>query len=242
MRCLLLAGGPTHDFAATSSALIEVLEPLGARTTVVDEPALALDALRAAPAGDAEPWDLLVVDALRWRMEVDRYAALRERWAFSLGDDDAAVLAAHVAGGGGLLALHTAVICFDAHPRWHELLGASWSWERSSHPPLGTVAVRATAAGEQHPATQGTAPFEVVDELYRDLEVDPDVVPLAVGATSGVEAPVLWARTHGAGRVVVDLLGHGPESLTHPDHRTLLARCARWAARAEQPAAPRGAR
>jgi len=35
-----------------------------------------------------------------------------------------------IEGGGGLLALHTAVICFDDWAGWKALLGGQWRWGR----------------------------------------------------------------------------------------------------------------
>lgn len=227
MAALVLSGGPGHDFATTTGVLVEVLAEAGLEASVVTEPAQAVAALRAG----SPPVDLLVVNALRWRMDVERYAHLRDELAVVLTDDDAAVIDAHVRGGGGLLALHTAVICFDAHPIWRELLGASWDWERSGHGPVGPVSVRPTEAGSTHPVTAGAAPFRVDDELYRDLDLVPGVTPLLTGADDGPAAPVLWARQLGRGRVVTDVLGHGAASLAHPDHRALLARAATWARR-----------
>ena len=235
MRHLLWSGGPGHDFDGSAAVLVEDLADVGAETTVVTEPAEAIDALRGAAVGATPAWDLLTVHALRWRMAVERYAHLRHDEAFVLTDADAEVLGGHVAGGGGLLALHTAVICFDGHPRWRALLGATWDWDRSHHAAPGVVTVAATAAGDAHPITIGTAPFEVDDELYGELDRSPDVVALLTGTQHGEVHPVVWARSHGAGRVVVDVLGHAPASLAHPGHRAVLARAATWASRTRSP-------
>lgn len=236
MRHLLLSGGPGHDFDGSAAVLVDLVAD--AETTVVTEPGAAVEALRRAAAGVEPPWDLLTVHALRWRMEVERYAHLRDAEGFDLTDADARVIADHVAGGGGLLALHTAVICFDAQPRWRDLLGAAWDWDRSHHRAPGPVAVAVTDVGRAHPVTAGTDPFEVVDELYADLDRSPDVVALLEGARHDQVHPVLWARTHGAGRVVVDVLGHDPASLVAPAHRAVLGRAVTWAARTTADDAP----
>ena len=70
-RALVLTGGVGHDFEATTGALRALLEADGISTEVSDDPAGAFEAL----AGDH--WDLFVVNALRWRMLAERYAALR---------------------------------------------------------------------------------------------------------------------------------------------------------------------
>jgi type 1 glutamine amidotransferase len=230
-RHLLLSGGPGHPFATTSALLAEIVGDQGFGTTVVTEPADVVAALRAAEDGTGDPVDLLTVNALRWRMTQDRYAASRDEHAVVLEPDELAVVDRFVRRGGGLLALHTAVICFDADPVWQALCGGSWSWERSSHPPLGPVAVEVTEAGRVHPITLGVERFVVDDEAYGFLDQVDDLDPLLVTTHGGRSQPLLWARSVGGGRVVTDVLGHGPPSLEHATHRSVLARAACWATR-----------
>ena len=231
---LLLTGGPTHDFARTALEIASLLhEPApGAQsisTTIVHEPIEFFDHLRRAAIGECEPWDLVTVYALRWRMGADRYESQRTEWAYDIDAVDVALIAAHVARGGGLLALHTAVICFDADPTWRALLGAAWNWERSSHLDLANVRVENTLVGAAHPLTARVESFEVIDEIYGFLDELDDIEPLLTSTQGGRAQPVLWARSVGAGRVVTDLLGHGLESLTQPTHRAILRRAAAWA-------------
>lgn len=230
IRNLLLSGGPAHDFPVTAALLAELLAEVGVETTVVESPAAALDALRDPTTGPDPGFELFTVLGLHWRMDQERYADRRAEHAFALSDADAAVLRDFVAAGRGLLALHAAVICFDAHPVWRELCGAAWDWERSSHPPVGDVTVAVTPAGRRHEITGDVGDFVVEDEVYAKLDVVADLDPLLVTDLAGLPAPLLWARRVGSGRVVTDVLGHGPESLQSPGHRTVLQRAARWAA------------
>ena len=232
---LLLTGGPTHPFVATEPLLVELLAGEGLTTTVVTDPHDALGRLRAAEEGDHPPFDLVTVHALRWSMGQERYAAQRAEHAVTVTDDDLAVLDRFVRGGGGLLALHTAVICFDGAPTWRALCGAAWDWDLSSHPPLGPVDVTPTAAGRAHPVTTGVEPFTVEDEAYGGLDEVDGLEPLLVtapagpGDAGGRAHPLVWARAVGEGRVVTDLLGHGAPAFEHPAHRGVLTRAARWA-------------
>jgi len=229
---LVLSGGPGHDFDATTAALGELSHQVGFTSRVVTEPSELFAALHCAERGDTVPWDLVIVNALRWRMETGRYADQRDRLGFDLGCADAAALARHVSGGGGLLVLHTGVICFDAEPTWHRLVGASWNWDRSSHPPVAEVAVTVTEAGRHHALTAGVESFRVRDEVYGLLDTVEDLVPLLSATHSGREHPLLWAREFGEGRVVTDVLGHGTDSLAQPAHRTILSRALSWSCRA----------
>lgn len=221
---LVLSGGPQHDFAATSARVGELLSAEGIDSVVEDDLHGAIECL----ADPHVTWDLVTVNALRWSMGAERFSPLRHDGAFVLTADEADVLAAHVRGGGGLLALHAAVICFDTQPAWPATVGASWDWERSAHPPLGEILVTVTDIGRGHPLTAGLESFPIVDEAYGFLREEPDIVPLLTADHGGRTHPLLWARQVGEGRVVTDLLGHDLSSLTHPTHAEILRRAARW--------------
>ncbi len=228
-RNLLLTGGPAHDFDATGERLVDLLADQGIESTVVDCPATALDLLHDAEAGP--PFSLFTVHALHWGMDEPRYTHLRAEHGFRLTTTEADAISRFVRDGGGLLALHSAVICFDAAPTWRDLCGASWDWTTSSHPPVGAVTVAVTDAGRDHPITSGLDGFVIDDEVYGFLDERDDLVPLLTSAHGGRTHPVLWARAVGRGRVVTDLLGHGPASFAHPVHQTILSRAAAWARR-----------
>ncbi len=221
---LVISGGPLHDFAASTAALVGVLDDEGVCSRVVEDPRAGLRELAEHPGS----WDMVTVNALAWGAGAERHAHLRDEWAFTLRDEESLAIDRYVRGGGGLLACHAAVICFDGDPRWAGCLGATWDWDRSMHPPLGPVDVAPTKAGAVHPITAGMAGFTTVDEVYGFLDVAPDLEPLLTSSHGGSEHPVLWARSVGAGRVVTDLLGHDVAAMTHPSHREVLRRAARW--------------
>lgn len=223
-EAVILSGGVAHDFPASSAELAKVLGEVGFAATVTEDVETTLNGLaeRATPP-------LLVLNLLRWTMHVQRYAHLRERWSISLSETARAAVAAHVAAGGGLLAMHGASICFDDWPQWKDLLGGVWRWEQSSHPPLeGPVQI--TVGPGSHPITAGIGDFEVLDEVYGFLDRAPDVQGLISSPHGGTDHPLLWAREVGRGRVVYDALGHHPPSFTVPEHRAIVQRAALWAA------------
>src|SRR3954453_21399461 len=98
---VIVSGGVAHDFPATSAELAGVLGEAGLAATVEEDVEAALASL-ATPDG---PPPLLVLNLLRWTMQVARYAHLREEWSISLSAGARAALAGHVRSGGGLLAL-----------------------------------------------------------------------------------------------------------------------------------------
>jgi len=223
VRNLILTGGIGHPFADAAAALAATLREAGIESTITEDIEAGLAALDGCV--------LLTVYALRWSMtQGGKYEPHRERWGFSLSPTGRQTIERHVARGGGLLGVHTASICFDDWPGWGAILGGHWVWGRSAHPPFGDVETRLDA--RDHPLLAGLEAFALRDEVYGDLALQPDVVPLAHAraVSGGAWQPILWERRVGAGRVVYDALGHDAASIDQPTHRRLLARCARLAA------------
>ena len=227
-RAVIVSGGPTHDFPATSACLADLLAAEGLDAEIHADVEAAFAALPGAA--------LLAVNALRWTMTApgtpDRYRARAGTDGVSPSPAARAAFAAHLAAGGGILAMHAAVICFDDWPQWHQALGARWLWGRSSHPPLGpAVQVDVTPA---HPLTQDVPDFTIIDEVYCDLDRAPSLTPLLTAVPPAPSTPpaqpLLWAHEHAGGRVVYDALGHHPPSYEVPAHREILTRAIRWAA------------
>jgi hypothetical protein len=232
VRNLLLTGGIRHPFEDASAALADILADAGIRSDVT------LDIDGGLARLDRSAYDMVTVFALRWRMLGDpKYAPHRDAWAFTLSPPGRDALRRFVAGGGALFGLHTACLCFDDWPGWRDLLGGVWRWGASFHPPRGRVLVRPT--GDGHPVVAGVEPFEVMDEVYSNLDMAGDAQPLLVARAEagnagdsgdpGLSWPVLWVRETGAGRVVCDALGHDRASLEQPDHRRIITRAAAWA-------------
>lgn len=220
---LIITGGIFHPFDELSRALCEVLEEVGIRSYITEDMDAGLQSLTSGSYG------MLTINALRWgMMTADKYEPYRAEWAYRMPPSSRDALRNFVVSGGALLGMHTASICFDDWPEWGALLGGRWRWGVSYHPPLGPVSARPTMVS--HAVTGGVEPFELTDEIYHDLELQPDVVPLVEGESPGGDGaqPVVWARSYGKGRVVYDALGHDAASINQPQHRRLLQQAARW--------------
>ena len=220
---LIISGGIFHPFDESSNALTGILHEVGVESNVTDD----VDAGIHALAGGS--YDLLTINALRWgMMTADKYEPYRAEWAYRMPQSSRDTLMKFVEAGGALLGLHTASICFDDWQQWGSVLGGQWQWGISHHPPLGPVSVRPTE--NRHVVSNGIQAFEMIDEIYHDLKLQPDVVPLLEGGTAaGVDVqPLVWAREFGNGRVVYDALGHNAASVNQPQHRQLLQQAARW--------------
>lgn len=216
---LILNGGVGHDFARSSAALAALLDEVGIESDIVEDIEHGI--------GRLGNYDMLTVNALRWRMLADKYAAQRAEWAFELSVAGGERLARFVWEGGPLLALHTASICFDNWPGWRDVLGGAWVWDRSWHPPLGPV--HAEPVGSD-PIVAGLPGFDLVDEVYTDQSLLPGVeILLSAVPEPGVSAqPIAWKHEYGAGRVFYSGLGHDARSVNEPTHALMLKRAARW--------------
>lgn len=225
MKNLIYTGGIYHEFPQMAQALAEVLSGAGIASTIsfdID------DCARQLEAGGI---DLFTVYALRWRMlDGEKYAALRPEWALAVAPATRRIIENHVRKGGGLLALHTAVICFDDWAEWQEMLGGAWVWGQSSHPPLQATTVR--IAEPKHVVTLGLDGFNLHDEVYRGMTLGDDINVLATASTldDTQQHPVAWTHRHGAGRVLCDTLGHDASCIRQPVHAEMLRRAARWTA------------
>ncbi len=82
-----------------------------------------------------------------------------------------------------------------------------------------------------HPVTAGLSDFELFDEYYEFELADDDVTVLAQRhREDGAVIPVVYAREHGAGRVVYIALGHDMRAWGEPPFRALVRQAMQWTA------------
>lgn len=230
-RVLVITGGPTyaHDFTGpdgTGTVLTALLRSAGHEVRCTDDVEAGL-----LTCGEA---DVVVINALRWRMLAERYEPWREPWAYSPSAAARRTLVDFVHAGGGLVASHTAVICFDDWAQWGDLLGGAWVWDVSSHPAPQPVVARLVA--HEHPVIADVGDLALTDEVYGDVAMSSDVTVLATARRhdDDRDQPVVWTREADRGRVVVDTFGHDALSLRSPAHHRLLLNAVAWCARRRQ--------
>jgi len=220
---VILSGGYSHPFAESSAALARIIGEAGYAVRVEEDIDAAIASLREKPA-------LLAVNALRWSMtQHEKYAADRAQYAYELPDAHMDALADYVRGGGRFFVLHVSTICFDRQPRWREVMGGGWEWNRSHHPPMGPIEIALTVAGAA--ISHGPDRFELWDEAYHNLDPSGDCEVLATCTMAEGPQPVAWVRNYGNGRVAVDALGHDARSIGATGHRELIAGQLAWLAR-----------
>lgn len=145
----------------------------------------------------------------------------------SIHGEERARLEAYLARGGGLVVLHDA-ICGD-DPHWFKTVaGGAWEHGRSTwqEGELGLL-----FADREHPITKGVANFDLDDEVYQELHLDPRAHVLANAFQTPFDVtPQMWTFEPGAYRAFVAIQGHAWASFSHSAWRTLLLRGIAWAA------------
>lgn len=216
-RAVVLSGGGRyadrwHDQAATSQRLAELLARIGVDARI--------HSLLRPVMEDLSGVDLVVVNCSDGRVDA------------GFDGDDAtwrpahAGLTAHVARGGAVIGVHTAVLAFSDAPDWFDTLGGRWRHGESMHPAIGPASL--TVHTGTHPVVADVRDFTLHDERYAFLEIAPQVRPLVSHMHDGVRHPLVWAHQVGSARVIYDALGHGVESYDSVERCRLFLREAAW--------------
>lgn len=216
-RALFLSGtgryaDPWHPFAETSAALAALLEEAGFDVETADDVDAALEGLVTESA-----WpDVLAVNV-----------GLPRDGGASPGTAAASRgLDAWVSGGRPILASHVSSTSFVDSPAWEEALGGRWVRGTSMHPDYGTARILVDPGSG--PVAAGIPDFEVSDERYSWLRVNPSVTVHARHWHDGTLHPVAWSHLRGQARTFYDALGHDAASFESPEHRELLRRGIAW--------------
>jgi uncharacterized protein len=199
---------PWHPFPETSARLAAIIGALGHTVQITEDVEWAL----ARPGRR----DLLVINIGNPAepRPADRIAAAAQG------------LIRHLDDGGALFGVHVSATSLTTMQEWRAILGGQWVRGRTMHPPqeLASISIRSG----NHPIVAGMADFQVFDERYSYLQVDPDIDVLCEHDYEGIRHPVVWARDAGRGRVIYDGLGHDARSYDSQGHVELVQRSVQW--------------
>ena len=197
---LILYGGWAHNFATSVPNLVETLNAVGFASDV------AFDVSESIELLESNNYDLITVLACWFQMKDARYSQQnRDIWSRTTTQQWREAMLKQKDNGAGLMAMHTATICFDDWSEWSKWIGGSWDWQKSSHPPLGDLNVAPCA---DHVIVAGVEPFVVSDELYSNLSRDDSSQVILQSTDGNSTQPTLWINENNLGRVVYNALGH----------------------------------
>jgi type 1 glutamine amidotransferase len=141
--------------------------------------------------------------------------------AEDLNPEQIDALARWVAGGGRLLAVHSATVMRESNQEMRRLLGGRFV----SHPPQFDFTVYPLF--KEHPITQGIGAFAVHDEFYVQSYDDGVVIHMAA-FDRGVAYPMVWTRSEGRGQVAYLAPGHSKRVWDLPSYRQLVRQAVDW--------------
>ena len=192
-KVLILSGGQRnhHGYRDQALYLASALEDTGHYQVTICEDASILETLAM------KKYDLLIVNADRRQPE----------HKFTLPQQKA--LLDYVKEGHGYVSIHGADNAPpDWIPEWKQMLGGIYSHvgQPDGKAILGKYVIK--IADKTSPVTAGLSDFEINDELYSNMQMLPDVKPLATIEYKGTTWPVAWTWTYGKGKVFHTSLGH----------------------------------
>ncbi len=221
---LILSGGWAHNFAESVPLVVETLNEAGFASDVVFDIPESVNLL------ETRTYDLITVLACWFQMQDARYSQQnREIWSRVTSRQWREAMLRQKNSGTGLLAMHTATICFDDWSEWPKWVGGAWDWKNSSHPPLGDLSI---APCDDHVIVKDIQPFVIRDERYSNLLRDASSRVILQSHEDNDSQPTLWVNEIESGRVVYNALGHDLVSISHPTQKLLIKRSAMWACHA----------
>lgn len=143
-----------------------------------------------------------------------------------------------IAEGKGLVVLHHALADYQDWDDFKRIAGGKFYLKETveagvKHPPSGWKegeTVKVEIADPDHPITRGLEDFEIHDEVYSNLHIDPGAHVLLTTKHPLSNRIIGWARKEGKARIAGIQLGHDNKAYSHPSYRRIIERAIRWAA------------
>lgn len=161
-------------------------------------------------------------------------AVLLYDFEMAITDEQKAAFEKAFGDGRGLIVLHHALCSHPGWPKFREIAGGQFLFEARDGLPQstykGNVEVTYTPVDSGHPATQGVAPFTVIEEPYKFVYRPDDAKPLLKADSPDSDEVVAWATQYKESRVAAIEPGHGWQIFEEPEYKKFLAQTIRWVA------------
>jgi type 1 glutamine amidotransferase len=140
--------------------------------------------------------------------------------------------------GASMIFLHHALVSYQNWPEFIKIVGGQYHTQpvvvngdtlKANYEHDVTIPVK--VEDKKHPVTQGIRDFEVVDEVYSDVEILPQVKPLLSTTYPKSMRYLAWVNHYGNSDVLCIQLGHGPSGYTNPNFRRLIRQAIEWSAK-----------
>lgn len=143
--------------------------------------------------------------------------------------------------GKPLVVLHHSICAFDKWDEYMHIIGGRYFHDTSAvegrvFPPSTykhDVNVRVNVIDSTNPVTRGITHFELFDEVYGGIYVEPGVTPLLTTDHPESSRMIGWSHYYGKSRVVTIQTGHDTPAFQSPLYRQLLLQSIEWVYRGE---------
>ncbi len=219
LRVLILTGQNNHNWAMTTPELKRILVDSGRFTVEVTETP------EACTAETFSRYDVLLSN---WNTFGDK-VTVRE-WPAPMRE----ALVEFVRKGGGFVVVHAGGASFPDWADYQKIIGGTWG-KGTGHGPVHAYTVKFT--DPNHPIVRGLAPFQITDELWHRMPIQPGTIILATAFSAldqkgtGQDEPKVMVTEFGQGRGFNLVLGHDLKAMQSAGFQTLLVRGTEWAAR-----------
>jgi type 1 glutamine amidotransferase len=93
------------------------------------------------------------------------------------------------------------------------------------------VSIQVKVEDKKHPVTRGISDFEIVDEVYSDVEILQHVKPLLSTTHPKSMRYLAWINHYENSDVICIQLGHGSSAYTNLNYRKLIQQAVEWSAK-----------
>jgi type 1 glutamine amidotransferase len=186
-------------------------------------------------AQDGIAWDHAVSNEEAFRRDLrGRYDVLvLYDMSASLSSTGMAHFRQFVESGGGVVALHHAIVSYPNWPWYRELVGGRYFQEAQGGTPASTylhdqdLDLRVVTP---HAITSGLALGRIHDETYKGMWIASTNTILLATSHPTSDGPVAWISAYSRARVVYIQLGHGSEAHRDGGYRALVRNAVQWVA------------
>jgi type 1 glutamine amidotransferase len=139
--------------------------------------------------------------------------------------------------GKAIIFLHHSLVSYQNWPEFIKIVGGQYHTNavvvngdtlRANYEHDVTIPVK--VEDKQHPVTRGINDFEILDEIYGEVEILPTVKPLLSTTQPKSMRYVAWINHYGNSDVLYIQLGHGPTAYANANYRKLIQQAIEWSA------------
>lgn len=139
--------------------------------------------------------------------------------------------------GTGLVFLHHSLVSYQQWDEFKEIRGGRYNEKNYGYEPeklsgyKHDIILDVRVQDPSHPVTKGLDDFEIHDEGYSNIEINPGVTPLLTTDHPDCARIIGWANKYNNSNVVYILPGHDNNAWSDENFRTIVSNAIKWTGR-----------